>query len=1190
MVGQADDDQGAKPGRLTIFFGYAAGVGKTYAMLADARERQAAGVDVVIGYLEPHARPATTALAEGLERLSVRSIDFQGVSLREFDVDAALERHPQLVLVDELAHSNAPGSRNRKRYQDVEELLQAGIDVSTTVNVQHLESLNNVVGQATATRVRETVPDYVFERADKVKLIDIEPEELLARLEAGEVYAPDQAATAMSNFFTPENLKVLREVAIREAANRISHELQAERLPKERSTDARWLVCVSSSPKSARCIRWTARLAASTYSPWVAAFVEDGNQDHLTVEAHEAKHSNLDLAASLGAEVVTLSGVDRPATIADYVQASAINSVVVGAGRPSTPWRPSFADRLRALLPGVELHIVPDDLAEDKLRRFSRSEDRFNFSWPDAAKSLAFLLAATGVGLVVDRIGGGLQNVMLTYILSVLATARVTRGYVWGLIGSVLSVVMFNFVFVPPTWSLASFDGSYWVTLLLMLVVAVITSAVTGRVKRQGRLAAKREQRTEAMFELGRRLLVTEGSVAIVQVINQYVVKSFHRSVVFYTDFRTPGGPIQQWNASLLRDEQSSHWQSRFWHRVGGDGEAIESGALAFQNGDKGGQANWMSAWMGADGGLGGGLCRSLVDGQAKVPDLDRRRPGGASGQGMEANGIRQADSGEPIDGPGAGQSGQLDVGLAADAANSGDRPGVAIGQTGVRTGQSGDQSQDSLGAAAEDVTSNGPGPTTAFDGCDPTLPGFVLEAIGEHAGFLRSPSERKVAEWVFTNRKMAGAGTDTLNTAGALYLPVLSRGNVLGVLGVSCETSQPSRSSRFFLQTILALSAMALERQHLTNDRHQVLLSSQRERMRGNMLHALSYDLTGPLADIVKVTDQLERLRQQDLDQMGTARPEPVSVAVSDRADHHGTKAGKVTQPGFLDEREATAGASDKPGHSDVSDREVSAPGHRAVSDMTGKVTPEETVSTISRSVDSINGALGVLASQADRTDVADAGAISRPPQSARPGSQRLRSDPAIAGQLRRIRDDAAWLQALVRNLTSVTRITDGSVELRLVPVSMDKLIERACDRLLLRYPDRQFIRPERTDWPLVPVDSLLIEQVLLTLGENAARHTAAPTSIDYDMTVDGTTMTVDVRDHGPGLPAALLNTAFTGDDVALADGRGGIGMTICQAIISAHEGRIWAANAEDGGAVFRFSLPLYQPSMSTESEGDGA
>ncbi|MEI6101050.1 MAG: sensor histidine kinase KdpD [Eubacteriales bacterium] len=260
-------------GRLKIFFGYAAGVGKTYSMLDGAQELLKRKVDVLVGYVEPHSRPETMQLLQGLPSIPPQELPYKNIQLKEFDLDTALARHPEVILVDELAHTNAQGARNKKRYQDIEELLNAGIDVYTTVNVQHIESLNDIVENITRVNVRETVPDDIFDNADKVELIDIEADELLRRFSDGKVYSPDKAETAMNHFFTRENLRLLRELAMRKAADWLGNCNLSEQQAPEKTVNIKLLVCLSPSPSSAKCIRWTERTAKAFHAPWVAVYV-----------------------------------------------------------------------------------------------------------------------------------------------------------------------------------------------------------------------------------------------------------------------------------------------------------------------------------------------------------------------------------------------------------------------------------------------------------------------------------------------------------------------------------------------------------------------------------------------------------------------------------------------------------------------------------------------------------------------------------------------------------------------------------------------------------------------------------------------------------------------------------------------------------------------------------------------------
>ncbi len=326
-------DERVHHGTLKIFFGYAAGVGKTYSMLENAQRAKAVGREVVVGYVEPHGRPETEALLAGLEALPFREYEYRGTKLREFDVDAALARHPELVLVDELAHTNADGCRHEKRWQDVEELLDAGINVWTTLNVQHIESLNDVIGQITGITVRETVPDRVFDLAVDLELVDITPEELLVRLKAGKVYVPEQAQRAIQSFFQKSNLSALRELSLRQAAHRIHTDVETARREKAAippwATAERLLVCVGPSPSTARVIRTAKRMAAALDAPWMAVSVDlTGDSPNTSLKQQVSQHFRL--AERLGAETVTLPGQNVTETIIDFARSRNVTKILIG--------------------------------------------------------------------------------------------------------------------------------------------------------------------------------------------------------------------------------------------------------------------------------------------------------------------------------------------------------------------------------------------------------------------------------------------------------------------------------------------------------------------------------------------------------------------------------------------------------------------------------------------------------------------------------------------------------------------------------------------------------------------------------------------------------------------------------------------------------------------------------------------
>ncbi len=340
-------------GKLKIFFGYSAGVGKTYAMLKAAQERKAEGVDVVIGYLEPHDRPETTRMAEGLETLPLRSIDYKGITLREFDVDGAIKRRPDILLVDELAHTNAIGSKNAKRYLDVEELVNSGINVWTTVNVQHIEGLHDIVDSATSVDVSERIPDEIFDYADEVVLIDIEPEALIERMREGKIYSKSRAATALENFFKTDNLSSLRELFMRRNADRI------EKLSNNGELKVKVLVLISPSPSSEKNIRIAARTAEAYHCKFSAMYVEQNGD--LSDEAAADLKKHMRLVRDLGGDLVVKYGEDIVETVADYVRVAGVTDLVIGKTWQSVGKKVGLEDRFIARMPNLQILIVPDN-------------------------------------------------------------------------------------------------------------------------------------------------------------------------------------------------------------------------------------------------------------------------------------------------------------------------------------------------------------------------------------------------------------------------------------------------------------------------------------------------------------------------------------------------------------------------------------------------------------------------------------------------------------------------------------------------------------------------------------------------------------------------------------------------------------------------------------------------------------
>ena len=414
----------APQGRLKIFFGYAAGVGKTYAMLEAAHQAQKQGIDVVVGYVEPHARPDTLALLDGLEVLPCKEMDYRGIKLREFDLDGALQRRPQLILVDELAHNNAQGCRHTKRYQDVEELLQAGINVYTTVNVQHLESLNDLVSSITGIVVNERIPDSVFDRASQVELVDIEPEELVKRLRAGKVYRERQARQALQNFFTPENLAALREIAMRRTADQLNRSAVHEGNEKSARAGEHILICLSSAPSNAKVIRTAARMAEAFHSGFTALFVQTPETKELSGENIKRLRGNLRLAEQLGAQIATVYGIDPAEQIAEYARVSGVTKIVMGRMNHRQNLilgKQSLADRLIELT-DLDVYIIPDQQPLYKKPRAKLHLPEARFTWRDTGIMLLSLILASLVGLGFYRVGFSESNIITIYILGVLIT------------------------------------------------------------------------------------------------------------------------------------------------------------------------------------------------------------------------------------------------------------------------------------------------------------------------------------------------------------------------------------------------------------------------------------------------------------------------------------------------------------------------------------------------------------------------------------------------------------------------------------------------------------------------------------------------------------------------------------------------------------------------------------------------
>lgn len=533
------EEEHARRGKLKIFFGYAAGVGKTYAMLEAARHARASGREVVAGYVEPHGRQDTESLLDGLEVLPTRPVEYGGVALREFDVDAALARRPDLILVDELAHTNAEGCRHAKRWQDVAELLDAGINVWTTLNVQHIESLNTVIGQITGVVVRETVPDGIFDLADELELIDLPPDDLLERLRDGKVYRPEQAERALRNFFQKTNLVALRELSLRQTARRVHTDVEsARRLTAANgpwATADRLLVCVGPSPTTARVIRTARRVAAALDAPWLAVNVErPGIASNPTAAQQVADH--LRLAERLGAETVTLTGTGVAATILDYARTRNVTKLFVGKTR--TPrwqrWlRTGLVEELLAGSGDIDVYLVQGGDEGRRPTPVPRSSPPI--PWPRYLAASGAVAAATLLASGFGLLGLAEANVVMAYLAGVAGVAyRLGRGpAVWA---SVLSVLVFDVCFVPPFWSFSVNDTQYLFTFAVMLVIGLLVSTLTARLRTQLELGHRRERGTLALHLLGRQLSSLAGDVFLAGAVGQHLREMTGGDVTIYLD------------------------------------------------------------------------------------------------------------------------------------------------------------------------------------------------------------------------------------------------------------------------------------------------------------------------------------------------------------------------------------------------------------------------------------------------------------------------------------------------------------------------------------------------------------------------------------------------------------------------------------------------------------------------------
>jgi two-component system, OmpR family, sensor histidine kinase KdpD len=542
-------------GKLKIFFGASAGVGKTYAMLESAQTLRQEGMDVVAGYVEPHDRPETTALMEGLEVIPRRSIEYRGATLREFDLDAALARHPTLILVDELAHTNAEGSRHRKRWQDVEELLDAGINVYTTVNVQHIESLNDVVAQITGTIVRETIPDSILEEADEVELIDLSPDDLLKRLREGKVYLSQQAEQALQNFFRKGNLMALREMALRRTAERVDDQMQVYR--QDKSVEQIWpageriMVCISPSPLASRLVRAAKRMATGLHAEWLTVYVETPGAASLSEADRNRVIQTLRLAEQLGAETTTLTGHNVTEEMLNFAHKRNVTKIIVGKPVHSI-WRDfllgSVLNELIRKSGSIDVYVISGE-ADAPQQAATQTLLNRRINWMLHLKAVVVVAICSILASAMFSVFAS-ANIVMVYLVGIVVVAsRYGRGP--SVLASLLSVLAFDFLFVPPHLTFAVSDTQYLITFGVMLLVGLTISRMTVRIKEQAEIARERERRTASLYSMSREFANNSSAKALAEVAIEHIREVFDSEVLLFLP--GPNGELQTYGSDAAK-------------------------------------------------------------------------------------------------------------------------------------------------------------------------------------------------------------------------------------------------------------------------------------------------------------------------------------------------------------------------------------------------------------------------------------------------------------------------------------------------------------------------------------------------------------------------------------------------------------------------------------------------------------
>jgi two-component system, OmpR family, sensor histidine kinase KdpD len=575
-------------GRLKIFLGYIAGVGKTYEMLTDAHQRKNEGIDVKIGYIETHGRKETEVLIEGLPLIPRKQIEYHGVRLEEMDLDAILATHPALVLVDELAHTNAPGLRHLKRYQDVEEILDAGIDVYTTLNIQHLESLNDVIAQITGIIVRETIPDGVIDEATEIELVDLPPPELLQRLKEGKIYVPDMAARAIEQFFNEGNLYALREISLRRAAERVDDQMltymQIRSIPGPWPAGDRLLVCIGPSPISERLVRTARRQADRMNARWDALYVETPSHRRLSKASKEQIYRTLGLAKKMGAETATAFGINVADTLISYARKHNITRIVIG--KTLRPWWievvfGSVVDQLIDKSGPIDIYVISSE--EGKKLKTAEMQPLLPVAPPKGyVNSILLLIGITALSWFI-RPYISPTNLIMFYLLAVVISA-----FLWGLrpaiMTAIVGVLTFDFFFVSTQLTFRVTDTEYVITFLGLIMVGSVISILVARARETAEAAQIREKETGTLYDLAQDLATAVDINSIVRAVTRNIKEIFG----WESAFILPEGEklaVNPGSSSLVLDENDlavATWSYNHGAEAGYDTDTLHASRLRY--------------------------------------------------------------------------------------------------------------------------------------------------------------------------------------------------------------------------------------------------------------------------------------------------------------------------------------------------------------------------------------------------------------------------------------------------------------------------------------------------------------------------------------------------------------------------------------------------------------------------------